>query len=165
MKRFWLYTCWPTAVLAVSALVAGCAHRVPKGEDWASELAVRPGSSLPREGDSQIQTITLASVSQQRPVGRQFFIAGVGVVAFNGGGTSLAGYNRKLDPFVELTIADRNDRALASCRSLLAPESLNTQSLRIAGPGHFAALPGVFGRQLAVVRVEKVSRCELVPKL
>jgi hypothetical protein len=152
------------ATIAIVALFAGCAHRVPNGGEWASDLAVRPGSSLPREGASQQQVMTLFEVSQQRAVGKQFFIAGVGYVGFNGGGTTLAGYNRALDPFVELTIADRHDPQLASCLSLLVPPSLADNAVQISGTGHFAALPGVHMRQLAVLRLETLSGCKLVPR-
>ena len=69
-----------------------------------------------REGASQRQVITLFEVSQQRRR-QQFFIAGVGYVTFNGGGT-----------------------------------------------GHFAELPGVFTRPLAVLRLETISGCKLVPR-
>ena len=86
------------AAIALVALFAGCAHRPPEGGEWASKLAVRPGSSLPREGAPLQQVITLFEVSQQRVVGSQFFVAGVGYVAFNGGGSTLAGLNRALDP-------------------------------------------------------------------
>lgn len=146
----------------VILMLAGCAHRLPNGGEWASELAVRPGSSLPQEGASQQQTITLFEVSQQRRVGRKFFIAGVGYVAFNGGGTTLAGANRALDPFVELTIADRRDPALKTCRTLLTPNALKDRAVRIAGTGYFVALPGVHQLHLAVLRLEGISRCELV---
>lgn len=152
------------AVALATTMVGGCSHRVPNGGEWAAELAVRPGSTLPREGATQKQVITLFELSQERNVGRQFFIAGVGYVAFNGGGTTLAGYNRALDPFVELTIADRRDPALAACRALLAPASFVDNAVQISGSGHFAALPGVFTRQLAVVRLETLSGCKLVPR-
>jgi hypothetical protein len=66
------------AAIAVVTLCAGCSHRLPNGGGWARDLAVSPGSSLPREGGSQRQVITLFEVSQQRTVGNQFFIAGVG---------------------------------------------------------------------------------------
>lgn len=152
------------AKLALVALLTGCAHGLPNGGEWAGELAVRPGSTLPREGASQQQVITLFEVSQQRTVGKQFFIAGVGYVAFNGGGTTLAGYNRALDPFVELTIADRRDPKLAACRALLVPESFVDRAVQISGMGHFAALPGVYTRNLAVLRLETFSGCKLVPR-
>jgi hypothetical protein len=152
------------AEIAVVALFTGCSHRLPNGGEWASELAVRPGSSLPREGGSQPQVITLFEVSQQRIIGKQFFIAGVGYVAFNGGGTTLAGFNRALDPFVELTFADRRDPGLAACLALLAPASLVDHAVQISGTGHFAALPGVYTRQLAVLRLETFSGCKLVPR-
>src|SRR5258705_4384131 len=142
------------AEIALAALFAGCAHRLPNGGEWTGELAVRPGSTLPREGATQQQVITLFEVSQQRPVGKQFFIAGVGYVAFNGGGSTLAGFNRALDPFVELTIADRRDPELAACRALLIPASFVDHAVQISGMGHFAALPGVFTRNLAVLRLE-----------
>jgi hypothetical protein len=155
----------PIAALALATMMAfGCSHRVPNGSEWAADLAVRPGSTLPREGASQKQVITLFEVSQQRNVGKQFFIAGVGYVAFNGGGSTLAGYNRALDPFVELTIADRRDAALAACRALLLPTSFVDSAVQISGTGQFAALPGVFTRHLAVLRLETVTGCRLVPR-
>ena len=150
-----------TLALAMTT-VAGCSHRVPNDAEWAADLAVRPGSTLPRENASQKQVITLFELRQQRDVGKQFFIAGVGYVAFNGGGSTLAGYNRALDPFVELTIADRRDPALAACRALLVPASFVDNAVEISGDGQFAALPGVFTRQLAVVRLERFSACKLV---
>jgi len=155
---------WSVAATLAALLGAGCAHRVPNGGEWTSELAVRPGSSLPQEGASQEQVVTLFKVSEQREVGRQFFIAGVGYVKFNGGGTTLAGYNRDLDPFVELTIADRRDPQLEDCRELMVPESFVKNAVQISGTGHFAALPGVWTRQLAVLRLETLSGCKLVPR-
>jgi hypothetical protein len=107
--------------------------------------------------------ITLFDVSQQRVVGRQFFIAGVGYVAFNGGGTTLAGFNRALDPFVELTVADRRDPALAACRTLLGPASFVDNAVQISGTAA-SALPGIEARQLAVLRMETLSGCRLVPR-
>src|SRR4051794_17207210 len=104
---------WLAAIAAVTLFV-GCAHRVPNGGEWTADLAVRPGSTLPLEGAAQQQAITLFEVSQQRRVGKQFFIAGVGYVAFNGGGTIQAGANRALDPFIELTIANRKDPRVAA---------------------------------------------------
>jgi len=148
---------------ALAAAASACAH-VRKSTDWASELAVRPGSTLPQQGASQQQVITLFEVSQQRDVGRQFFIAGVGYVTFNGGGTTLAGYNRALDPFIELTVADRNDPALAPCRDLLVPASFAANAVQVTGTGYFAALPGINTRQLAVLRLEKLSGCKLVAR-
>jgi hypothetical protein len=152
------------AKLALVALFTGCAHGLPNGGEWAGELAVRPGSTLPREGASQPQVITLFEVSQQRTVGKQFFIAGVGYVAFNGGGSTLAGFNRALDPFVELTVADRRVPGLAACRALLVPASFVDHAVQISGRGHFAALPGVYTRNLAVLRLETFSACKLVPR-
>jgi len=108
--------------------------------------------------------ITLFEVSQQRAVGKQFFIAGVGYVAFNGGGITLAGSNRALDPFVELTVAERRDPALAACLPLLVPASFVDHAVQISGNGHFTELPGVFTRQLAVLRLETISDCKLVPR-
>ena len=137
---------WPYARCSTAAVVAAiavsCAHRLPDGEDWASELAVRPGSTLPRQGATQSQVITLFDVSQQREVGRQLFIAGVGYVRFDGGGTTLAGANRALDPFIELTIADRRDAKLPECQDLLVSASFVDNAVQISGNGHFAALPG-----------------------
>ncbi len=151
-------------VTTATMIVGGCSHRVPNGAEWAADLAVRPGSTLPREGASQKQVITLFELRQQRDVGKQFFVAGVGYVAFNGGGSTLAGYNRALDPFVELTIANRRDPALAACRAMIVPASFVDHAVQISGNGQFAALPGVFTRQLAVVRLETFSGCKLVPR-
>ena len=131
---------------------------------WASELAVRPGSTLPRPDAPQTQAITLFQVSQQRDVDKQFFIAGVGYVAINGGGSTLSGYNRALDPFIELTIADRNDPALKACRELLVPASFVSDAVRITGTGNVASLPGVQSRQLVVIRLLTISECKLVPR-
>jgi hypothetical protein len=161
--RLWLYARCPTAVVA-AAIAVSCAHRLPNGGDWAGELAVRPGSSLPRQGAMQPQVITLFSVSQQRDVGKQFFIAGVGYVRFDGGGTTLAGANRALDPFIELTIADRRDRILPACRALLVPASFVNNAVQISGTGYFAALPGVQSRNLAILRLENISDCKLVDR-
>jgi hypothetical protein len=141
-----------------------CAHALPNGGDWASELAVRPGSTLPRQGATQSQVITLFSVSQQREIGKQFFIAGVGYVTFDGGGTTLAGYNRALDPFIELTIADRRDRMLPACLGLLVPTSFVKNAVQVSGNGYFAALPGVQSRNLAVLRLESITGCKLVDR-
>jgi len=152
------------AVIGMTTLLAGCAHRPPNGGEWAADLAVRPGSTLPLEGASQQQVATLFTVSQQRGVGKQFFIAGVGYVAFNGGGTIQAGANRQLDPFIELTIANRKDPKLVACRGLLVPVSFVENAVQISGAGHFAALPGVHGRQLVVLRLDTLSGCKLVPR-
>lgn len=92
------------------------------------------------------------------------FIAGAGYVAFNGGGTTLAGSNRALDLFVEPTIADRRDPVLVTCRTMLTPLALENQAVRLTAMGYFAVLPGVHQRQLALFRLEKISRCELVPR-
>ena len=157
-RRRWL------AAIVLGGMTASCSHRLRNGGYWAADLAVRPGSSLPREGASQRQVITLFEVSQQRAVGKQFFIAGVGYVAFNGGGITLAGSNRALDPFVELTVAERRDPALAACLPLLVPASFVDHAVQISGNGHFTELPGVFTRQLAVLRLETISDCKLVPR-
>ena len=128
------------------------------------KLAAPAGSSLPPEDRPQLQTVTLFDVSQQREVESQFFIAGVGYVAINGGGSTLAGMNRALDPFIELTIADRRDPALKACRPLLAPSSLAGHAVRISGAGTFTRHQGVNDRQLVVVRLETLSDCKLVDR-
>jgi hypothetical protein len=117
-----------------------------------------------RRRPSSCRTDSLFSVSQQRNVGKQFFLAGVGYVAFNGGGIIQAGANRALDPFIELTIGNRKDPKLAACRALLVPVSLVENAVQISGAGHFVALPGVHGRQLAVLRLNTVLGCKLVPR-
>jgi hypothetical protein len=37
------------AAIAVLELFTSCSHRLPNGGEWAAELAVRPGSTLPRD--------------------------------------------------------------------------------------------------------------------
>jgi len=128
------------------------------------KLAAAVGSSLPPENRPQLQTVTLFDVNQQREVESQFFIAGVGYVAINGGGSTLAGMNRALDPFIELTIADRRDPVLKACRALLVPSSLAGHAIRISGSGTFTRHPGVNDRQLVVVRLETLSNCTLVDR-
>ena len=164
--------------VAILVMSLGCSHRhpapapvpvpapvpAPANGNWTSELAVRPGSTLPPADAPQRQAITLFEVSQQRDVDKQFFIAGVGYVAINGGGSTLAGYNRALDPFIELTIADRNDPALTTCRDLLVPASFAGNAVRISGSGNVASLPGVQSRQLVVVRLLTIAECTLVPR-
>jgi hypothetical protein len=127
-------------------------------------VAVPPGTSLPPEGAPQPQVITLFEVSQQREVDAKFFIAGVGYVAYNGGGTILAGMNRSLDPFVELTIADSQDPLLTTCLPLLTPARMADHAVRITGSGRFARRPGVGDRPLAVLRLDRLSECILVPR-
>jgi len=147
-------------VVTIAASLSACA--ASNGGEWA--LAVQPGSTLPRYDTPQQQVITLFEVSQHRAVGRQFFIAGVGYVAFDGGGSTLAGMNRALDPFVELTVADRRDPQLKTCQPLLVGASFAANAVQISGTGYFAALPGVKNRQLAVLRLEKISGCKLVSR-
>lgn len=127
-------------------------------------LAAPPGSSLPPADRPQLQAVTLTEVSQQRDVDSQFFIAGVGYVAINGGGTVLAGMNRALDPFVELTIANRQDPILTACRGLLTPASLTGHAIRISGNGRFSRRAGVNDRYLVVVRLETLTECTQVER-
>ncbi len=150
--------------LTIGAASVSCAHRLPNGGDWASELAARPGSSLPPEGSSQAQVLTFFGITQSRSVGKQHFLAGSGYVAFNGGGSTLAGPNRNQNPYIELTIANRRDPMLASCLQLLAPESFTDGAVQISGSGYFAALPGVQLRQLALVRLLNLTGCKVVPR-
>lgn len=44
------------------------------------------------------------------------------------------------------------------------PPSFVDNAVQIGGSGHFAALPGVGTRQLAVLRLETLSECKLVPR-
>jgi hypothetical protein len=65
---------------------------------------------------------------------------------------------------IELTVADRRDPRLQACLALLVPASLVDNAVQISGTGHFAALPGVYTRQLAVLRLETFAGCKLVPR-
>ena len=55
-----------TLALAMTT-VAGCSHRVPNDAEWAADLAVRPGSTLPRENASQKQVITPTAAAPPSP--------------------------------------------------------------------------------------------------
>jgi hypothetical protein len=61
-------------------------------------------------------------------------------------------------------VANRRDPGLAACRALFVTASFVDHAVQIDGLGHFAALPGIFQRQLAVLRLETLSGCKLVPR-
>ena len=50
------------------------------------------------------------------------------------------------------------------CRELLKEESLEKNAIAIGGEGYFMSMPGVKGRGLGIVRLDSVTRCELVPR-
>ena len=127
-------------------------------------LAAPPGSSLPPADRPQPQAVTRFDVTQARDVDTKFFIAGVGYVAIKGGGSVLAGMNRALDPFVELTIANRNDPVLQSCRSSLSPSEADKTAVRITGLGHDTRQPGVNDRYLVIVILDKLTDCRVVDR-
>ena len=82
-------------------------------------LAVPPGSSLPKEDSPLAQIVTLFTLTDARMEGEQYFVSGKGYAEIDGGGRFFAGMNRKLDPYLEVTIVPVNTRALARCRKLL----------------------------------------------
>ena len=140
---------------------AGSANTGSTNKDWTSELAVPPGSSLPPPGSPQRLSVALLSVSQQREVGSQLFIAGTGSVILGTGGTVFAGPNRDQRPFLEVTIANPGDPVMTKCRALLVPASFKDQGVQITGTGQFQSMDGTQGRYLGVVRLETVSECKL----
>jgi hypothetical protein len=145
-------------------MMSACAKPVPGRIEWVSQLAARPGSTLPSGDPSESFDVLLFGVTAHRVVGEQYFIAGQGLVTYNKGGTTLSGPNRGLDPFIELTIADRNDPRLSDCRALLAPESFVANSVRITGTGYFAPLPGYGERRLIISRIESIESCATRPR-
>lgn len=134
------------------------------GSPGADGPAVLPGSSLPPADRPQQQAVTLFDVTQAREVGDKFFIAGVGYVAINGGGSVLAGMNRALDPFIELTISSRNDPVFTPCRSMLSPSEANKTAIRITGLGHYERRSGVNDRFLVIVLLDKLTDCRVVDR-
>jgi hypothetical protein len=154
--------CAAAALLLVCS--SGCTYRIRNAADWASELAVRPGSSLPADGVAQEQVVTLFDLSEQQVVRGQLFLAGKGYVRINGGGTIFAGANRSIDPFLEVTLVDGAASEAQACRKLITPENLKGQAVAITGNGYFAALPGALGRQLGLVRLDTVTGCRLVDR-
>jgi hypothetical protein len=132
--------------------------------DWTKTLAVPPGSSLPRRGTPLAQVITLFEMSDARMVGERYFVTGTGYVEIDGGGRHFAGPNRKMDPYLEVTIARNNWIALDECRRLLVKHSFSDKAVRISGTGFFASKAGVAGRQLGILRLDRLSGCKLVAR-
>jgi hypothetical protein len=133
---------------------------------WMKSLPVPPGESLKAKmaDRREKQVITFFDVTEIRDVKSSVFIAGTGYVEINGGGTIFAGPNRKMDPFIEATITNPRSAAFEECRSMLVKADLREIAVRLGGDGFFAARPGVGERRLAVVRIDAIDGCKVVPR-
>jgi hypothetical protein len=123
-----------------------------------------PGGSLPRKTSPLAQVITLFELTDARMTSGHYFVAGTGYVEIDGGGRFFAGPNRKVHPYLEVTIARANWIALDQCRRLLVKPSFADQAVRISGTGFFTSKAGIGGRQLGVLRLDALSGCKLVPR-
>lgn len=138
-------------------------------ESWLRTLPHPPGSSL-KDAVKFVpeQEVTLFELQEVRDVqsssGMGLFVSGKGYVTFDGGGQTLAGLNRSLDPFVEVTIQTNEITAQKACKELLTPTNLNDQAIRVSGKGHFARMPGIGNRALAVVLLTSELNCTKVPR-
>jgi hypothetical protein len=72
--------------------------------------------------------------------------------------------NRKLDPYLEVTIIPIRGSALTQCQSLLTQESVTEHAVRISGTGLFTSRPGIGERRLGVFRLDTLMGCELVAR-
>ena len=96
--------------------------------------------------------------------GTQYFVAGTGYAEIDGGGRYFSGMNRKLDPYLEVTIIPIRGSALPQCQSLLTQESVTDHAVRIKGTGLFTSRPGIGERRLGVFRLDTLTGCELVAR-
>lgn len=67
--------------------------------------------------------------------------------------------------YIELTITTPESPVFQQCRNLLTKESLVQNAIAIGGDGYFMSMPGIKGRGLGIVRLDSVTRCELVRRL
>ena len=135
-------------------------------DDWAKMSPVPAGQSLKaRSADPrQKQVVTLFKLDEMRRVHGNVFISGTGYVEVNGGGTFFSGMNRALDPYIELTITAPGSKAFQACTKILKKPYLVANAIAIGGNGFFAPMPGIGDRRLAVVRLDTISVCKLVPR-
>jgi hypothetical protein len=133
---------------------------------WVTTLPVPPGDSLKDRVDDgkDKQVVTFFQMDEPRAVDGSVFISGSGYIEIKGGGTYYSGMNRAQDPFLELTITTPKSPAFQRCRKLLDKKSLVHNAIRIGGEGCFTSMPGIKERGLGVVRLDSVTRCELVPR-
>ena len=154
---------WRVALLHSSTGTEPAASASPA---WTRTLPVPPGDSLKGIVDDgkDKQVVTLFRMDDARDVSGSVFISGSGYVEIKGGGTYYSGPNRAQNPFIELTITDPTAPEFQRCRGLLTQNSLVQNAIRIGGEGYFLSKQGVKGRGLAVVRLDSIEQCELVPR-
>jgi hypothetical protein len=110
------------------------------------------------------QVVTFFQVDEMRALNGGVFVSGKGYVEIKGGGTYYSGMNRAQDPFLELTITTPESPVFQQCRNLLDGKNLEQNAIAIGGDGYFMSMPGIKGRGLGIVRLDSVTRCELVPR-
>jgi len=133
---------------------------------WTKSLAMPPGESLKDIVDDgkDKQVATFFKLSEMREVDGKIFISRSGYIEIKGGGTYFSGSNRAQDPYIELTITSPDAPVFQQCRSLFNDGGLEKNGIAIGGEGYFMSMPGVKGRGLGIVRLDSVTRCELVPR-
>jgi hypothetical protein len=133
---------------------------------WAKVLPVQPGKSLTSIVDDRKdrQVVTFFQVTEVRALEKATFISGSGYVEIKGGGTYFSGMNRAQDPFIDLTITTPDVPVFQGCRELLTAETLTQNAIAIGGNGYFLSMPGIKGRSLGIVRLDTVTRCDVVPR-
>jgi hypothetical protein len=57
---------------------------------------------------------------------------------------------------------DAKGSAFEECRKLLVQESMTERAVRVSGPGLFTSRPGTPDRKLGIVRLDALTKCELV---
>ena len=154
---------WRVALLHSNTATEPAASTSPA---WTRTLPVAPGDSLKGiiDDGKDKQVVTLFRMDETRDVSGRTFISGSGYVEIKGGGTYYSGPNRAQNPFIELTITDPTVPEFQRCRDLLTQDNLVQSAIRIGGQGYFVSRPGVKGRGLAVVRLDSIEQCELVPR-
>jgi hypothetical protein len=153
----------PPQVAAGSKPAAASKEPLPP---WAKILPVQPGESLKSIVDDgkDKQVVTFFQVTEMRALEKATFISGSGYVEIKGGGTYFSGMNRAQDPFIELTITTPDAPVFQGCRELLTAETLTQNAIAIGGDGYFMSMPGVKGRSLGIVRLDTVTKCDVVPR-
>ena len=121
------------AEIALVALFTGCAHRLPNGGEWAGELAVRPGSTLPREALHNSRSSRCSKSASSEP------LASSSSSPVLDTWRSTAAVRRSL---VSIARSTRSSSlrlrtaailGLAACRALLVPASFVDHAVQISG--------------------------------
>ena len=153
-------------VLIASAACAPARVKTQPSDDWTKSLPIPPGESLKSKSldPRRTQVITFFQLDEMRAIDGAVFISGSGYAEINGGGTFFAGMNRKIDPYLELTVTAPESPEFRACQDVLDKQHLDQHAIALSGNGYFAAMPGIGDRRLGVFRLDSVSGCKLVPR-